>query len=161
MQIANRKVVTLDYTLTDEAGEVLDSSKGQEPLVYLHGAGNIIPGLEAALEGKEEGAALQVKIAPDDGYGERDEELVKEIPRDRFPPGEVEVGMTFHAEGPQGSRIVTVVEVSPESVTVDANHPLAGVTLAFDVKVLAVRDATLEELKHGHVHGADGHDHDH
>lgn len=157
MQISSRKVVTIDYTLTDESGEVLDTSKGQEPLVYLHGAGHIVAGLESALEGKSAGDALQVTVPPDQGYGARDEELVAAIPRERFPAGEVEVGMQFHAQGNGESRIVTVVAVSDKDVTVDANHPLAGVTLSFDVKVLDVRDATVEELSHGHAHGPGGH----
>lgn len=159
MQISSRKVVKIDYTLTNEEGEVLDSSKDQEPLVYLHGSGNIIPGLEAALEGKSAGDKLQVKVPPADGYGERDDELVQAVPRDKFPVKDVEVGMQFHAQGPDGSQIVTVVGVDADTVEVDANHPLAGVTLAFDVTVLEVRDATLEELTHGHVHGAGGHEH--
>ena len=159
MHIEKRKVVTIEYTLTDESEEVLDTSKGQEPLTYLHGAGNIIPGLEAALEGKTEGDALKVKITPEEGYGDRDETLVQAVPRDRFPDGELEVGMQFRADGPEGPRLVTIVEMDDKSVTVDANHPLAGVTLCFDVAVVAVRDATLEELTHGHVHGEGGHDH--
>jgi FKBP-type peptidyl-prolyl cis-trans isomerase SlyD len=157
MQITDRKVVTLDYTLTDDEGEVLDTSKGDEPLVYLHGTGSIVPGLETALEGKSAGDALQVKVAPAQGYGDRDEELVASIPRDRFPSDEVVVGMQFEAEGEDETRVVTVVAVDEQKVTIDANHPLAGVTLSFDVKVLDVRDATLEELTHGHVHGPGGH----
>ena len=159
MQITSRKVVSIDYTLTNEKGEVLDSSDGQAPLTYIHGANNIIPGLEAALEGKAAGDSLQVTIAPPDAYGERDERLVQAIPRDRFPIEEVEVGMQFQAEGGGMSRVLQVVAVDAEQVKVDANHPLAGVTLAFDVKVVAVRDATLEELTHGHVHGEGGHEH--
>jgi FKBP-type peptidyl-prolyl cis-trans isomerase SlyD len=159
MQIANRKVVTIDYTLTNEKGEVLDSSKGQEPLSYIHGSGSIIPGLEAALEGKSAGEQLKVTIAPDDGYGDRDEGLVQEIPRNRFPIPDVEVGMQFQAQGAGESRVVTVVGVDGDKVKVDANHPLAGVTLAFDVTVVEVRDATADELTHGHVHGPGGHDH--
>jgi FKBP-type peptidyl-prolyl cis-trans isomerase SlyD len=160
MQIGNQTVVTIDYTLTDEQGEVLDTSQGQEPLVYIQGSGSIIPGLEAALEGKAAGDALKVSIAPSQGYGERDDQLVQEVPRERFPTdGELTVGMRFHAQGTGGSHVVTVVAADDEKVTVDANHPLAGVTLSFDVKVLEVREATADELKHGHVHGKGGHDH--
>jgi FKBP-type peptidyl-prolyl cis-trans isomerase SlyD len=160
MQISNQKVVTIDYTLTDEQGEVLDTSQGQEPLVYIQGTGSIVPGLETALEGKSVGDALRVTITPEHGYGQRDEELVQAIPRDRFPTGdEIVVGMRFHAQGGGGSHVVTVVSVDDKQVTVDANHPLAGVTLAFDVKIVEVRDATADELAHGHVHGKDGHDH--
>jgi FKBP-type peptidyl-prolyl cis-trans isomerase SlyD len=160
MQIGNQTVVTIDYTLTDEQGEVLDTSEGQEPLVYIQGSGGIIPGLEEALEGKAAGDALKVTIAPAQGYGNRDEQLVQEVPRERFPTGgEITVGMRFHAQGTGGSHVVTVVAADDEKVTVDANHPLAGVTLSFDVKVLEVREATADELKHGHVHGKGGHQH--
>jgi FKBP-type peptidyl-prolyl cis-trans isomerase SlyD len=160
MQIAKQKVVTIEYTLTDEQGEVLDTSEGQEPLVYIQGMGSIIPGLETALEGKAAGDALRVTVAPEHGYGKRDEELVMVMPRDRFPPGsEIEKGMRFQAQSAGGSHVVTVVTVDDKNVTIDANHPLAGVTLAFDVKIVEVRDATADELKHGHVHGQGGHDH--
>lgn len=159
MLIENRKVVTLEYTLTDETGEVLDTSKGSDPLVYLHGAGNIVPGLEVALMGKDEGESLKVTVAPPEGYGERDEELIETVPKDRFDDEELEVGMQFQATGPEGPVMLTVLKVQNDTVTLDANHPLAGKTLSFDVTVLAVRDATLEELTHGHVHGAGGHHH--
>ena len=159
MQIGKEKVVTIDYTLTDDQGEILDTSQGQEPLTYMHGAGSIIPGLESALEGKVAGDKLQVKVAPADGYGERDEELVQAVPRNRFPDGDINVGMRFHAQGSAGSQAVTVVAVDDRNVTVDANHPLAGVTLSFDVQVREVRQATEDELKHGHVHGKGGHHH--
>jgi FKBP-type peptidyl-prolyl cis-trans isomerase SlyD len=160
MQIANQRVVTIDYTLTDERGEVLDTSKGQEPLTYIHGSGNIIPGLETALLGKAAGDSLKVTVPAADGYGERDEELVQDVPRDRFPGSDIEVGMRFHAQGSDGSQVVTVVAVDDRKVTVDGNHPLAGMNLAFDVKVLEVRDATAEELAHGHIHG-EGDEHHH
>lgn len=160
MQIASRKVVTIDYTLTNDEGEVLDTSKGAEPLVFLHGSGNIIPGLETALEGKQEGDSLKVTVEPEHGYGERDEELVQSLPRDRFPAEEqIEVGMQFKAQSDQGPVVVTVVDVDDQSVTIDGNHPLAGMKLTFDVTVVDVRDATLEELTHGHVHGKGGHHH--
>jgi FKBP-type peptidyl-prolyl cis-trans isomerase SlyD len=159
MQIANQAVVTIDYTLTDDQGAVLDSSNGEEPLTYIHGSGSIIPGLENALAGRAAGDALKVTVAPVDGYGERDEELVQAVPRNRFPAASIEVGMRFHAQGSDGSRVVTVVAVDDANVTVDANHPLAGMTLAFDVKVLEVRTATADELEHGHVHGKGGHEH--
>ncbi|HET9959490.1 MAG TPA: peptidylprolyl isomerase [Polyangiaceae bacterium] len=161
MQIANEKVITIDYTLTDEAGEVLDSSSDDGPLSYLHGFGNIVPGLEAALEGKAKGDSVQVTVAPEEGYGKRDEALVQSLPRNRFPDGEIEVGMQFHAEAQGASRVLTVVAVDEKAVTIDANHPLAGRTLSFDVTVRDVRDATAEELEHGHVHDGDDHHHDH
>jgi FKBP-type peptidyl-prolyl cis-trans isomerase SlyD len=159
MQIVKQSVVTIDYTLTDPHGEVLDSSTPDEPLTYIHGSGSIIPGLENALAGKSAGDAIQVTIPPADGYGDRDEDLVQAVPRERFPDGSIEVGMRFHAEGEDGTRVVTVVAVDAQKVTVDANHPLAGMTLAFDVKILEVRDATADELEHGHVHGKGGHHH--
>lgn len=159
MLIENRKVVTLEYTLTDEAGDILDSSKGGDPLVYLHGEGNIIPGLEVALTGLDEGASLKVEVAPADGYGERDEELLQTVPKDRLAEEAIEVGMQFQARGPDGPVMMTVVKVLEDTVTLDANHPLAGKILSFDVTVIAVRDATLEELTHGHVHGVGGHHH--
>ena len=155
------KVVLIHYTLTDDSGEVLDTSSGREPLAYLHGKGNIIPGLESALMGKKAGEKLNVQVEPAEGYGERDEQLVQDVPRQAFENvGEVNPGMQFQAQTPQGqTRIVTVTQVADDVVTVDANHPLAGARLTFDVEITEVRDATAEELAHGHVHGPGGHDH--
>jgi FKBP-type peptidyl-prolyl cis-trans isomerase SlyD len=162
MRIAHNKVVRIDYTLTDDSDEVLDSSVGNEPLSYLHGTGNIIPGLESALEGKRTGEQLNVRIAPADAYGERDDRLVQMVPREMFEQNqEIQVGMQFHSGDPEGNTtVVTVINVTDDTVTVDANHPLAGVPLNFAVTVVEVRDATPEELGHGHVHGAGGHQHD-
>jgi FKBP-type peptidyl-prolyl cis-trans isomerase SlyD len=160
MQIGNQKVVSIEYTLTDERGEVLDTSEGQEPLTYIQGGGSIIPGLESALEGKSVGDVLKVTVSPEQAYGERDEELVQAVPRERFPPGlAITKDMRFNAQGPHGSQAVTVVAVDDKNITVDGNHPLAGVTLSFDVKVVEVREATADELEHGHVHGKGGHHH--
>lgn len=161
MQIAAQKVVTIDYTLTDDQGNVIDSSQGGAPLAYIHGIGNIIPGLEVALEGKQAGDALKVSVPPREGYGERDEGMMQAVPRQMFEtPDEIQVGMQFHTMTESGQpMVVTVVEASPETITVDANHPLAGQTLNFDVTVVEVRDATAEELEHGHVHGPEGHQH--
>lgn len=160
MEATKEKVVSIDYTLTDDKGNVLDSSSGRGPLAYLHGAGNIIPGLESALEGKSPGDSLSVKVSPAEGYGEHDAALVQDVPRSQFPPNvELERGTQFQAQTPQGPRIVTVVNVEDDSVTVDANHPLAGMELNFDVSVVEVRDAQAEELQHGHVHGPGGHAH--
>jgi len=160
MKIAGEKVVSIHYTLKNAEGSVLDSSSGSDPLAYLHGSGNIIPGLESALEGKEQGEKLSVTVEPGQGYGERDERLVQEVPRSAFKGvEELAPGMQFQAQGPQGARLVVVTEVADESVTVDANHPLAGQTLHFEVEVAEVREATREELEHGHVHGAGGHQH--
>ena len=160
MQIGRNRVVTLEYILRDERGTVLDSSSGRAPLSYLHGKGNIIPGLEEALAGKAEGDKVEVTVAPERGYGARDERLVQIVARAKF--GDVAglaPGMQVRANGPQGSRLVTVVRVDPDFVTVDGNHPLAGRTLHFSVEVTAVRKATHEEVSHGHVHGPGGHRH--
>lgn len=162
MQVSKDKVVSIDYTLRDDQGQVLDTSSGREPLPYLHGAQNIIPGLEAALEGKRVGDTLSVTVLPADAYGERDAELVQDVPRDRFQGvSQIEPGMQFQAQTPQGRRIVTVTKVDDQNVTVDANHPLAGQTLHFEVTVKDVRQATPEEVQHGHAHGPGGHHHHH
>ena len=160
MQIAKDKVASIEYTLTDSAGQVLDSSVGGDPLAYLHGAGNIIPGLEKALEGKVVGDAFKVSIAPTEGYGEKDDSLLQTVPRTMFAGvDEIEVGMQFHAQTDHGMQVITVANVDGNNVTVDGNHPLAGQTLNFDVKVVEVRAASNEELEHGHVHGPGGHHH--
>ena len=160
MQIAKHKVVSIDYTLTDDSGNIVDSSQGGDPLTYLHGANNIIPGLEAALEGKSTGDAFNVRVPPEEAYGMRDESKQQAVPRELFGDEEVTAGALFHAAGPNGEHItVTVVDVSDEEVTVDANHPLAGYHLTFDVTVRDIRNATTEEISHGHVHGPGGHHH--
>lgn len=161
MHIAANKVVSIDYTLTNGQGQVLDSSSGREPLAYLQGHSNIISGLESALEGKSAGDSLKVTIPPAEAYGDRDESLSHAVPRKMFENAdEVQVGMQFQTMSEQGAtQIVTVTGVDTEHVTVDANHPLAGETLTFDVTVVDVRDATEEELDHGHVHGPGGHQH--
>lgn len=160
MQIAKDSVATIHYTLRNDKGDILDSSNGRAPLTYLHGHGNIVPGLERALEGKSAGDKLQVKVPPNEGYGTRDERLVQDVPREAFPADvEIEAGMQFHAQSDAGVHMVTVREVSPGSVKIDGNHPLAGEALNFDVTVDGVRAATKEELQHGHVHGEGGHHH--
>lgn len=160
MEIASGTVVVIDYTLTNDQGEVIDSSEGGTPLAYLQGAGQIIPGLEQALEGKAAGDAVSTSIEPEDGYGERDESLVVVLPRDRFRGvDDIEIGMQFQATTTQGPRLMTVQKVEGENVTVDGNHPLAGEALNFDVKIREVREATDEEKAHGHVHGPGGHHH--
>lgn len=154
MQVAKDKVVAINYTLRDDEGAILDTSPDGSPLEYLHGAGNIIPGLEKALEGKQTGEDLAVTVAPEDGYGQRDDNLQQQVPKNLFEGIErIEPGMRFQAQTPGGVQIVTVKEVEDDQVTVDANHPLAGQTLNFEVKVENVREATGEELEHGHVHG--------
>ncbi|MBV1789557.1 peptidylprolyl isomerase [Marinobacterium sp. D7] len=160
MQIAANAVVSIHYRLTNAAGEQLDSSEGQEPLAYLHGASNIIPGLENALAGKVVGDKLSVTVEPEEAYGPVKEELVQDVDRSNFEGIDViEPGMQFMAQTPWGQQPVTVVSVEEDVVTLDGNHPLAGQTLSFDVEVVEVRAATEEELSHGHVHGPDGHHH--
>jgi FKBP-type peptidyl-prolyl cis-trans isomerase SlyD len=160
MQVSAQKVVHIHYTLTDEAGEVLDSSEGQEPLAYIHGLGNIIPGLENALLGKAAGDKVQVTIPPEEAYGVRDEGMIQTVPIEAFHGvDEILPGMQFHTETPDGVQMVTVLKVEGEEVILDGNHPMSGLTLNFDVEVKEVRDATAEELSHGHVHGAGGHHH--
>ena len=160
--IADKQVVSIHYTLTDDDGEIIDSSSGDNPLTYLHGAQNIIPGLEAALVGKNVGDEVKVTIEPAEGYGELDPELVQLVPRDAFDGvDDIEAGMQFEAQSPEGeSQVVEVREVNEEGVVIDGNHPLAGQTLHFEVKVEEVREASEEEVAHGHAHGPDGH-HDH
>ncbi|GAA3554771.1 MULTISPECIES: FKBP-type peptidyl-prolyl cis-trans isomerase [Marinobacter] len=153
--MAQPRVVSIHYTLTNDQGEELDSSRveGREPLSYLEGAQNIISGLESALNEKSSGDQLKVTVAPADGYGEVNEELIQPVPRTAFEGVEtIEPGMQFQAQTPGGPQIVRVVEVADETVTIDANHPLAGQTLHFDVEVVETRDATDEEQEHGHVH---------
>jgi len=158
MTIEKNKVVTIEYALTDESGALIESSEGQEPLTYIHGVGNIIPGLEASLEGKSTGDTLEVSVQPADAYGEWDQEKVIDIPKAQFSGvDDVEVGMQFGVHSSTGERIVMVTKVEGDTVTVDANHPLAGKTLNFEVMVVGVREPTPDELDHGHVHGPGGH----
>lgn len=160
MQIAKNTVVSIDYTLTDDNGEVLDTSKGAEPLMYVQGIGNLIPGLENALEGKQPGDEFKISIPPEDAYGLRDEDNVEEVPLDAFQgDDELEVGMQVEVQHDHGTHVMTIAAIGEETLTLDANHPLAGETLNFDVKVIDVRAATAEELQHGHAHGGDGHHH--
>ncbi len=161
MSISNNSVVSFHYTLTDSEGKQLDQSNEERgPLTYLHGAGNIIPGLEKQLEGKSVGDKLTAKVPAAEAYGERSDNLIQELPANMFTGVEnVEVGMAFQAQTEQGTQIVRVAGVEGDTVTIDANHPLAGVDLNFDVEVTEVRDATEEEVSHGHVHGPEGHEH--
>lgn len=161
MTIAANKAVSIDYTLTNDSGEVIDSSAGGAPLVYLQGAGNIIPGLEKALVGKAVGDELDVTVEPEDAYGEYSAELVSTLSSSMFEGvDQLEVGMQFHASAPDGQmQIVTIRDLDGDDVTVDGNHPLAGQRLNFKVKVVAIRDASEEEIAHGHVHGEGGHQH--
>lgn len=157
MEIADRRVASFHYTLTDDAGQVIDSSSGRDPLSYLHGAGNIVAGLEKALAGKQSGDKLKVDVAPEEGYGVRHDGLVQQVPREAFQGiDNVQPGMQFQAQTGNGPLLVTVTEVGEATITVDGNHPLAGKTLHFDVEVTDVREATNDEQQHGHAHGADG-----
>ncbi len=161
MRIADDCVVTLAYTLRDDAGEILDSATAAEPFAYVQGRRSVIPGLEKQLTGRGAGDKLDLTIAPADAYGDHSPARVQVVPRDRFPADvDIEPGMQFHASDEHGGRMsVRVAEINEDGVTVDANHPLAGQTLHFAVEVLGVRAATAEELAHGHVHGAGGHHH--
>jgi len=157
MTIEKDRVVTIDYKLQDSEGEVLDSSEGSEPLVYLHGNDNIIPGLEKHLAGKKAGDDVDCLVPAAEAYGLHDDSLVMKVKKGDFgPDAKIEAGMQFEAHGEGGAQIVTVVGMDGDEVTIDANHPLAGEDLHFTVKVVDVREASAEELQHGHVHAACG-----
>ena len=160
MEISADRVVLIHYTLKDDGGAVVDSSAGGEPLAYIQGHGNLVPGLEKALEGKRDGDTLAVSLPPADGYGIRDEALIQRVPKRSLQgAGEIKKGMQFQARTDDGMRLFTVTAIVGDMVTLDGNHPLADKTLNFDVKVVSVREASTEELEHGHVHGAGGHHH--
>lgn len=159
MTITNQKVVSIDYTLKDSDGNMIDTSAGREPVAYLHGTGFLVKGLESELEGKKVGDELDLKITPEEGYGNRIEELVREVPKANFPEGQLQPGMQFQAKTEQGVTVFTVIKIQTDTVIVDGNHPLAGVNLHFQVKVMDIRDASPEEIDHGHVHGPGGHQH--
>ena len=162
MQIAKNKVVIVDYVLTDDFGHVLDTNEGNGAFAYLHGVGGVIPGLERALEGHSAGEHLKIKVEPHEAYGVRDESQIDSVPRASFKGiDDLAPGMQFQASDGQHSRLVTIVAVDNDTVRVDANHPLAGKNLNFDVTILDVRDATQEELAHGHAHGPNAHHHQH
>lgn len=157
-KIGAKQVVEIHYTLRDENGETIDSSREAEPLSYLHGEGQIVPGLEQALDGKAVGEEVRLTVKPEDGYGARDPQRIFDVPRDQFD-FEVTPGDTVHAQMPNGAMVpLQIVEVGEEKVKVDGNHPLAGKILDFEVEVMSIRPATAEELSHGHAHGP-GHDH--
>ena len=159
--VCDNLLVIMHYKLTDNEGNVLDDSTGNEPLAYLHGSKNIISGLESALAGKVEGDELQVKVAPKDGYGDVNPELIQTVPMEAFQGVEkVEEGMGFESQTPEGQiQRIVVKKVEGDEITIDGNHPLAGMELNFDVKIVEVREASDEEKEHGHVHGPGGHDH--
>ena len=160
MQIGERTVASFHYTLTNDAGTVIDTSADRAPLTYLHGAGNIVPGLEKEMNGRKPGDVFKVVVAPEEGYGMPNPMMIQVVPREAFQGVEtLEVGMEFQAQTPQGPMSVAIAKIDGDEVTVDGNHPLAGQTLHFAVEVTDVRDASLEELSHGHVHGEGGHHH--
>ncbi len=160
MKINANSVASFHYTLKNDAGETLDSSEGQDPLSYLHGAQNIVPGLEKEMEGKSIGDSFSVVVQAAEGYGEIDENLLQELPKSMFAGVEnIEAGMEFQAQTEHGVQIIAVTKVEGDSVYVDGNHPLAGQNLHFDIEVTDIRDASQEELDHGHVHGPGGHHH--
>jgi FKBP-type peptidyl-prolyl cis-trans isomerase SlyD len=155
MQVAENTAVSIHYTLTNDNGDVIDSSIGREELIYLHGSGNIISGLEKALYGKTVGEKFNIRIEAQDAYGEFTDEMIQVISRSMFEGiDNIEVGMQFHADVSYGTGIVTVTEIDGDKVTIDGNHPLAGQALTFDVEVVDIRPATQEEMAHGHIHGA-------
>jgi FKBP-type peptidyl-prolyl cis-trans isomerase SlyD len=163
MKVEDQKVVGIDYTLFLEDGSIADSTEGEEPLYFLYGNGNIIPGLEKALEGLAVGAEKTVEIEADDAYGGFDENAFEEMPLSAFPEDlKLEKGIPFALLDEEGNHIPAIVhEVGKETVTMDLNHPLAGQKLKFQVKVVDIREASQEELSHGHVHGPEGHGHHH
>ncbi|MEI6597649.1 MAG: peptidylprolyl isomerase [bacterium] len=156
MRASKETVVSIEYTLKDEKGTVLDTSVGQDPMEYLHGASNIIPGLEQGVEGLKAGESKSVVVPAALGYGEYSDKLIQRVPLDRFGANKVEIGMRFHAETNLGMRVLVIRHVDDKEAVLDGNHELAGKTLYFDVKVVAVRAAELTELAHGHPHQAGG-----
>jgi len=160
VEISADKVVLIHYTLKDDGGGVIDSSAGGEPLAYIQGHGNLVAGLEKALEGRQEGSSIAVSVEPAEGYGKHDSGLIQRVPKRSLQgSGEIKKGMQFQGRTGDGMRLFTVTGIVGDMVTLDGNHPLADKTLHFDVQVVSVRDATTEELEHGHVHGAGGHHH--
>ena len=154
MQIQGKCVVSIDYTLTNDEGQTLDASTDEQPMIYLHASSSLIPGLEKELDGKTIGDQFKVSVQPEDAYGSVNPEMVQQVPKNSFEGvDDIQAGMQFQAQGPEGQmQIVTIEEVSGENVTVNGNHPLAGQVLHFDVTVKDVREATEEEIEHGHVH---------
>jgi len=164
MKINQNKIASLAYTLKNDNGDILDKADENDPFLYMHGAGGIIKGLENALNEKEVNDSFHIIVAPDEAYGERDEKLTESVPRTMFegiPDEEMVAGAQFHAQTPQGNQVITVASIDGDTVNIDANHPLAGQTLHFDVAVLDIREATEDEIAHGHPHveGGCGHDH--
>lgn len=159
MKVTENAVVTFDYTLKNDKGDVIDTSSGATPLSYIHAGGNIIPGLEKELDGKSEGDQFSATVSPDEGYGTYDDSLVFTVAREKLPKEQtLQNGMQFQTETPQGPRILTLTSFNDSEATLDANHPLAGQTLHFDVTVREVREATDQEIAQGQIHSQDGHE---
>lgn len=154
-----KRVITFHYTLKDPKGEVIDSSSGHEPLGFLEGASQIIPGLEKEVIKLKKGDKKIIKVPADEAYGKRDDRFVITVGRKELPPGDIQVGQQFELKSDQGAHVVLVTKITDTEVVLDGNHPLAGVDLAFDIEVTDMREATEEELSHGHSHGGDGHHH--
>jgi len=161
MIIAANKVVKMHYSVTDNDNNSIDNSFDGEPLIFIVGTGYLIPGLEDALQGKQAGDTLSVTVEPENGYGERHDELMQAVPKSMFEDMEIEIGMQFRATTDDGDQSVMIIDIQDDEVIVDGNNPLAGITLKFDVEILEVRDATADELAHGHVHGEGGCGHEH
>ena len=164
MNITTNKIASLAYTLKNDDGEILDKADENNPFLYMHGTGGIIKGLENALNEKSVNDSFSLIVAPDEAYGERDDKLIESVPRTMFegiPDEEMVAGAQFHAQTAQGTQVITIASIDGDMINIDANHPLAGETLHFDVAVLDIRDATEEEIAHGHPHAPGGCGHDH
>lgn len=159
MKVSLNKVVAIHYTLTNNEGTVLDSSNGRGPLNFIHGLGHLIQGMEEGIDGKEVGNKFQLKVSPEKGYGNYQNEMVQQVPVSAFAGQEIKVGMQFEAGTDEQRFLVNIKAIDAVTVTVDGNHPLAGVELNFDIEIMDIREATEEELAHGHVHGPEGHQH--
>jgi FKBP-type peptidyl-prolyl cis-trans isomerase SlyD len=159
VQVQDKAVVTIEYTLKGDDGNVIDTSSGRKPLTYLHGLGNLVPGLEKALEGKSAGEKVEVVLPPEEGYGRRDEKLVRKLPLRKLGSKSPRVGERVRAQFDNAVRLALITSISGDYATVDGNHPLVDKTLHFSVEVVSIREPTAEELQHGHVHGPEGHSH--
>lgn len=160
MIAGKNKAVFMHYTLKNDAGEVLDSSEGRDPLGFIQGIGNIIAGLDKQIEGKKAGDTFSATIPPEEAYGHQNDDLIQTASKEEFKElGDIKVGTRFHVQGPQGVAPGVITKIEGDTVTFDINHPLAGETLHFDVEITEVRDCTDEELDHGHIHGPGGHHH--
>ena len=159
MKVSLNKVIAIHYTLTNNEGTVLDSSNGRSPLNFIHGLGHLIQGMEEGIDGKEVGNKFQLKVSPEKGYGNYQNEMVQQVPLSAFAGQEIKVGMQFEAGTEEQRFLVNIKAIDAETVTVDGNHPLAGVELNFDIEIMDIREATEDEIAHGHVYGPEGHHH--